>query len=157
MDLRLENTIVARRKYSAPKSRVLNPDVLHEFQKEASAEDTAAAQRLRPLYLWNERTDLTPIAARFVIPGDQRRTDWQRVFQCRRPQTESELLEAESELYFLGSLPHGCDFKVELQMLCPDAKTRIAVVNEVAIPSDKKSGFVVLPRKQGVASAARST
>lgn len=157
MDLRLENTIVARKKYSAPKARALSSHTLHELQKEASAEDTAAAQRLRPLYLWNERTDLTPIAARFVIPGDRGSADWQRVFQCRRAQTEFEELKAESELYFLGSLPRCSQFKVELQILWPDAKTRITVANDVAIPSDKELGFVVLPRKRAAAAFSHST
>jgi len=59
---------------------------------------------------------------------------------------ESAQLEAEPELYFLGSFPHISQCKVELQVLWPDAKTRIAVANDVAIPSDKKLGFVVLPR-----------
>ena len=65
--------------------------------------------------------------------------------------------DAESKWYFLGCVPHGIHFNIELQTLGPDTKTRIAVASEVSVPPDGRLGFFLLSKKRGLASVARPT
>ncbi len=145
----------AKRKYSKPELLRYRPHVLDDPQTEASPEDAAAAERLRPLYLLSERKDLTPIATRLAIRGDRRRGDWQKVLQDPGTPLASQRKDAEGKLYFLGCVPHSIHFNIELQTLGPDTKTRIAVASEVSVPSDGKLGLFLLCKKHGVAFVPR--
>jgi|SRR5579862_1303640 len=139
--------------------------VFDDPQAEALPEDIADAERLRPLYLLSERTDLTPIAARFVIRdtvqsgihNDARCGHWQKVLHHPGTLKYPGQQESEGKWYFLCHVPHSGRLKIEIQTLGPDAKTRIAVADGVSIPSDRKLGLVVLPKKQAPAPFSRST
>jgi hypothetical protein len=146
-----------RKKYSKPELLTYRPHVLDDQQEEASLGDVADVERLRPLYLLSERTDLTPIATRLEIRGDRRRGEWQKVLHDPGMLVESEQPDAGDALYFLGYVPHSIHFNIEFQTLGPDAKTRIAVASEVSIPSDGRLGLFLLSKKRGLASVARLT
>ena len=148
--------MMAKKSYAKPELLTLSQFVLDDPREEASLEDLAAAERLRPLYLLSQRTDLAPIAMRFAIHGDRRRGDWQRVFPVKEALQEYEQQGADEEWYFLCYVPHSSHFKIELQTLCSDAKTRIAVANEVSIPFDRKLGFIILSAERHMASFAGS-
>ena len=147
----------AKKKYSKPELLRHQPHDLDDPQEEASPRDVADAERLRPLYLLSERTDLTPIATRLEIRGDRRRGEWQKVLHDPGMLVGSERSDAEDALYFLGYVPHSIHFNIELQTLGPDAKTRIAIASEVSIPSDGRLGLFLLSKKRGLASVARLT
>ncbi len=149
--------IKAKKKYSKPELLRYRPHVLDDSQEEASPGDVADAERLRPLYLLSERTDVTPIAARLAIRGDRRRGDWQKVLPDPGVLVQSEQPDAESTLYFLGCVPHSIHFNIELQTLGPDTKTRIAIASEVSVPPDGRLGLFLLSKKRGLASVARPT
>lgn len=157
--------MTTKKAYAKPVALTQRSHVFDDPQTEALPEDIADAERLRPLYLLSERTDLTPIAARFVIRdtvhtgihnGD-RRSHWQKVFHDPGPLKDSGQQETEGKWYFLCHVPHSDHLKIELQTLCPDAKTRIAVADGVSIPSDRKLGLIVLPKKQASATFSGST
>jgi len=144
--------MIAKKNYEKPQLLTQRPVVFADPVEEACPEDLAATERLRPLYLLSRRTDLKPIATRLAIHGDRRRGDWQRVFHDPGASKESEWQNADGEWFFLCYVPHGSHFTIELQTLGPDAKTRIAVANEVSIPAERKLGLLVLSKKHGVAS-----
>jgi hypothetical protein len=144
------DTMIAKKSYAAPQLLKQRPVAFDDPQKEASPEDLTATERLRPLYLLNRRTDLKPIATRFAIHGDRRRGNWQKVLLDPGTVQESEWPGAEGEWYFLCYVPHSSHLTIELQTLGPDAKTRIAIANEVSIPAERKLGLVVLSKKSGV-------
>jgi hypothetical protein len=146
-----------KKRYSKPELLRYRPHVLDDPREAASPEDAAAAQRLRPLYLLSERTDLRPIATRVAIRGDRRRGEWQKVLLDPGMLMEGEQEDAAGTLYFLCFVPHSIHFHIELQTLGPDTKTRIAVANEVSIPSEGSLGLLLLSKKRGLASVARST
>jgi hypothetical protein len=143
--------MIVKKSYAAPQLLTQRPVVLDDPQEEASPEDLAVAQRLRPLYLLSRRSDLTPIATRTAIRGDRRRGDWQKVLHDPGAPKESEWQAAAGEWYFLCYVPHSVHFNIELQTLFPDAKTRIAVANELSIAPDRKLGLVILSEKRGAA------
>src|SRR5437870_4492091 len=105
----------AKKKYSKPELLRYRPHVLDDPQTEASPEDAAAADRLRPLYLLSERSDLTPIATRLAIRGDRCRGDWQKVLPDPGVLVESKQQGAEGKLYFLGCVSHSIHFNIEVQ------------------------------------------
>jgi hypothetical protein len=144
--------MIAKKSYTAPQFLTQSPVVFDDPHEEVPPEDLAATERLRPLYLLSRRTDLTPIATRLEIHGDRRHGPWQKVVHNPGTLKDSEWPDAEGEWYFLCYVPHSSHFKVQLQTLGPDAKTRIAVAKEVCIPAERKSGLVVLSRKQGTAA-----
>lgn len=137
--------------WTPPRLLTLRPVVFDDPQREASPEELAATERLRPLYLLNRRTDLKPIATRFAIHGDQLRGNWQKVLRDARALKEFES-EAEGEWYFLCWVPHSSHLTIELQALHPDAKTKITTANDVSIPPDRKLALVVLSKDRAVAS-----
>jgi hypothetical protein len=147
--------MIAKKSYAKPQLLAHRSYVLDDPQEEASSEDTATVERLRPLYLLSKRADLTPIATRIAIRADRRRGDWQKVLRDPGSLKESECQATAGEWYFLGYVPHSIHFNIELQTLCPDAKTRIAIANEVSIASERKLGLVILSEKRGAASFAR--
>jgi hypothetical protein len=149
--------MTVKKSYSAPQLLTQRPVVFDDPVEEASPEDLAATERLRPLYLLSRQNDLTPIAIRFAIHGDRRRGNWQKVFRDPGTPKDSEWLDADGEWYFLCYVPHSSPCKIELQTLGPDAKTRIAVANEVSVSSSTKFGIVVLSKKRGVAASAGSS
>ena len=143
--------MIVKKSYTAPRLLTQRPVVFDDPQEEASPEDLAATERLRPLYLLSRQTDVTPIATRFTIHGDRRRGNWQRVLHDPGAPSDSEWADTEGAWFFLGYVPHSSHFKIELQTLGPDAKTRIAVANEVSVPPQRKFELVILS-KRGVAA-----
>jgi hypothetical protein len=147
---------MTKRKYSKPELLRCPRYLLDEPTQEASADDITDAERLRPLYLLSQRADLTPVATRVAIRGDRRRGDWQKVFSDLGTVVESEQEALDGTLYFLGFVPGDIPFSIELQTRGPDAKTRIAVANEVSVPSGGRLGLLVLSKKHSAASFALS-
>lgn len=147
---------MTKKKYFKPELLRCPRYVLDDPIQEASPDDTADAERLRPLYLLSQRADLTPIATRLAIRGDRRLGAWQKVFGDLGTAMESEQEGLEGTLYFLGFVPGDIPFRIELQTRGPDAKTRIAVADEVSVPSGGRLGLLVLSKKRSVASFALS-
>ena len=147
--------MIAKKSYTAPQLLTQKAVVFDDPQEEASPEDSAATERLRPLYLLSRRTDLTPIATRIAIRADRRRGTWQKVVRDPGTPKNSEWPDAEGQWYFLCYVPHSSHFKIQLQTLGPGTKTTIAIAEEVSIAFDRKLGFVVLSEKRGSASFAR--
>jgi hypothetical protein len=52
----------------------------------------------------------------------------------------------EEGWYFLCYVVHSSIFTIELEVLYPDGKTRIAVAERMEIPSEAKLGLFLLPK-----------
>jgi hypothetical protein len=140
----LGRPMIAKKRYTRPRLEAQKLHVFESLWTESPEGELALMDKLRALYLLNRRPDFQPVAARITSDLDRRPCDWQKVVQCSQPVCDKP---ADEEVwYFLGHVAPSSVFTIELGVLCPDGKTRIAVLERMEIPLGALMGLFLLPK-----------